>query len=169
MTLVALPHAAATFPLVISNKKIWHERLSSIEGCLSSKVKIHPWRMCIRRKLIIWKTSQSSLTPWTNSIKQWIEWTQKCFLQKSCRAMIWIWSNLPPLLTPSQVQSPIVASDIVPPLPKIGSHQSQPYFDKSWYGYLHAAIKDVVTKGRVQNKKCPKLWKKSIIFLTPPP
>ena len=60
--------------------------------------------------------------------------------------MIWIWSTLPPLLTPSQVQSPIVASDIVPPLPKIGSHQSQPYFDKSWYGYLHAAIKDVVTK-----------------------
>ena len=56
MTLVALPHAAATFPLVISNKKIWHERLSSIEGCLSSKVKIHPWRICIRRKLIIWKT-----------------------------------------------------------------------------------------------------------------
>ena len=60
--------------------------------------------------------------------------------------MIWIWSILPPLLTPSQVQSPIVASDIVPPSPKIGSHQSQPYFDKSWYGYLHAAIKNVVTK-----------------------
>ena len=60
--------------------------------------------------------------------------------------MIWIWSTLPPLLTPSQAQSPIVASDILPPLPKIGSHQSQPYFDKSWYGYLHAAIKDVVTK-----------------------
>ena len=60
--------------------------------------------------------------------------------------MIWIWSTLSPLLTTSQVQSPIVASDIEPPLPKIGSHRSKPYFDKSWYGYLHAAIKNVVTK-----------------------